>query len=459
MTLWGGRFRSAPDAGLRRFGDSFAIDRRLLPHELTASAAWAEALEGAGVLTAPERSAICEALARLGARVEAEPDLATGDFEDVHSFVEAALTDALGPLARKLHTGRSRNDQVATDLRLWIREAGPRLAADIADLQRSLVDWARRDGATPVAGWTHLQRAQPVLFGHVLLAHFERFGRDGGRLADALRRADECPLGSGALAGCPFPVDRERLAGRLGFSRPTANSLDAVSDRDAAAELLSCLALLGVHLSQLGEDFVLWCSGEFRLVALDDAAATGSSLMPQKKNPDPAELLRARGGALAGPLAAMLAVLKGLPSGYNRDLQQDKVLLFGAVDEAGACLSAARDLIRHAALRREEALASARSPELYATEIADALVASGVPFRDAHAIVGRAVLQAEERGVPLSGLSREEWSLLHPALADAPALFDERRALDRRACIGGTAPEQVREAIETAARSLTGGAR
>jgi len=454
MSLWGGRFRVGPDAALRRFGDSFRVDRRLLPHELAASEAWAEALEGAGVLTSAERGTIVSGLARIARRVAEEPGCLDGDFEDVHSFVESALTNEIGPLARKLHTGRSRNDQVATDLRLWMREAVNTLAGAVRALRRSLVEFARRDGDATVAGYTHLQRAQPLLFGHVLLSHFERFGRDAGRLRDALARADECPLGSGALSGCPFPVDREALACRLGFARPTANSLDAVSDRDAVVEILACLALLGTHLSQLGEDIVLWCSREFDLIELGDAASTGSSLMPQKKNPDPAELLRARGGALAGPLVSMLAVLKGLPSGYNRDLQQDKELLFGAVDEAETCLRAAASLIGHASLRRESALAAGRSPDLYATEIADFLVARGIAFRDAHEIVGRAVLAAEERGGTLADLGSSDWQRIHPDLASARELFDDRRALARRSAVGGTAPERVREAIERAAREV-----
>ena len=451
MTLWGGRFAGASEPVLFRFGESFSLDRRLLPYELKASEAWAEALEQAGVLTERERREIVEALREIASRSCSDPRYVDGSHEDVHTFVEQRLQEKLGPLARKLHTGRSRNDQVATDLRLWLREASGDIRRRLGELRRALVDLARRDGQTPIPGYTHLQRAQPLLFGHFLLAHFERFGRDGARLRDASGRANFCPLGSGALAGCPFPVDRERIAARLGFAAPTANSLDAVSDRDFAVETLAALALIGVHLSQIGEDIVLFSTEEFGLIALDDEAATGSSLMPQKKNPDPAELLRARGGALAGPLVEMLSVLKGLPSGYNRDIQEDKRLLFGAVDTLSGCLEAACSLLRHIGVRSGRAAQAAASPFLCATEIADHLVRRGLPFRDAHEAVGRAVRAAEDRGLPLDRLPREEWERILPGLGEEVGpLFDVSAALQRRDVSGGTAPSRVRQAIALA---------
>ena len=455
MKLWGGRFGQEPDPGLARFGDSFAVDRRLLQHELRASEAWAEALETAGVLQSAERATIVSGLRWIGSQAASDAAFVAGPFEDVHTFVESRLTERVGPLARALHTGRSRNDQVATDLRLWARAETADLRSLLLRMRRAIVDLARCYGDTPMPGYTHLQRAQPVLFGHFLLAHDARFARDGGRLADAAARADACPLGSGALAGCAFPIDREGLARRLGFARPTENSLDAVSDRDFVVEILAALALLGTHLSQLGEDLVLFCTEEFGFLTFDDAAATGSSLMPQKKNPDPAEILRSRGAALAGPVVSMLAVLKGLPSGYNRDLQEDKTILFGAADAARACLEAAALLPGHLAVRRDRMQQAAVAPALYATEIADHLARSGVPFRDAHEAVGRAVRMAESRGVPLDRLGASEWNSIHPGLGDSLGdLFDPARALERRSAFGGTAPQRIQEAIEEASRQI-----
>jgi argininosuccinate lyase len=457
MTLWGGRFREGPEPRFERFGESFSVDRRLLPQELRASEAWAEEIEQAGALTREERETIVAGLRWIAAQAASDPAFLEGAWEDVHTFVEAKLTMRVGPVARKLHAGRSRNDQVATDLRLWTRDALSGLGAGLAGLRGAILDLARRDGEAPMPGYTHLQRAQPLLFGHFLLAHSERFARDASRLKDAAARADACPLGSGALAGTALPIDRRRLALRLGFARPTANSLDAVSDRDFVAEILSDLALLGVHLSQLGEDIVLFATEEFGFLALSDAAATGSSLMPQKKNPDPAELLRARGAALIGAPVAMLSILKGLPAGYNRDLQEDKRLLFGAVDAALEALDIAALLLRHVSVRRERMRHAASSPGLYATEIADHLCREGVPFRDAHEAVGRAVRLAEDRGIPLDALGDADWNAVHPGLgAAAGRLFATPDALERRGTEGGTSPARVREAIERLGADLAG---
>jgi argininosuccinate lyase len=420
------------------------VDIRLLPHELEASSAWAEALEQAGLLSGHEREMIISGLRWIADQASSSPSFVRGDYEDVHTFVESRLTEHIGPVARKLHTGRSRNDQVATDLRLWVREAVGLLRQGITRLRRALLDLAKREGDEPMPGYTHLQRAQPVLFGHFLLAHFERFGRDGARLCDAAARADACPLGSGALAGCPFPIDREFISQRLGFSRPTANSLDAVSDRDFVVEILGALALMGIHFSQLGEDIVILSSEEFGLLALDDEASTGSSLMPQKKNPDPAELLRAGGATQPGRLVSMLSVLKGLPSGYNRDLQEDKKLLFRAIDSARECLDAAAALVEHVSVSKERMREAVSAPGLYATEVADVLVRRGVPFRDAHEAVGRAVLEAEERGVRLDELTADQWG------AERERFFDVSTALACRDVMGGTAPARFRSALEHA---------
>jgi argininosuccinate lyase len=447
--MWGGRFRGGPGPELREIGDSLRFDGRLLGADLEASVAHAEMLGRRRIVPPREAALIVRGLRGMQRDLERGrlPTAGAPD-EDVHSFVERVLTERVGKAGRRLHTGRSRNDQVATDLRIWIRGEAAALRAELRALAAALADQAERNLDVLVPAYTHLQRGQPVLLSHHLLAHAEPLLRDDGRVADALRRMDACPLGSGAATGTGFPVDREGVARALGFAAPCANSMDAVSDRDFAVELLAAGALGMVHLSRLAEDAVLWTTAEFGFARLDDAVSTGSSIMPQKRNPDPAELVRGKTGRAAGALVALLTVLKGLPLAYNRDLQEDKEPIFDSVDTWRASLRAAAALVR--GLRFDRA-ACARAlaggfPE--ATEAADFLVEKGVPFRDAHEAAGRAVLLAEERGVGLRDLPLADWRALHPSFG--PGLLPRlapRTAVLRRDHVGGTAPRRVKAAI------------
>jgi len=447
--LWGGRFRGGPGPEMREIGDSLRFDGRLLRADLEASLAHAEMLGRRRILPRAEAARIARGLrgmlrdlgrGRLGTA-------GAGD-EDVHSFVERTLVERIGRAGRRLPTARSRNDQVATDLRIWLRGEASGIRAGLRSLASALADAAAAHLSILVPAYTHLQRGQPVLLSHLLLAHAEPLLRDDGRVADALRRMDECPLGSGAATGTGFPVDREGVARALRFARPSPNSADAVADRDFAVEFLAAAALGMVHLSRLAEDVVLWTTAEFGFARLDDSVSTGSSIMPQKRNPDPAELVRGKAGRVVGGLVALLTVLKGLPLAYNRDLQEDKEPLFDAVDTWAASLRAAAALVRGLAF---DASACARAleggfPE--ATEAADYLVERGVPFRDAHEAAGKAVRRAEERGVRLRDLSPAEWSALHPAFGRGlRARLDPAKAVRRRDHVGGTAPRRVRGAI------------
>ncbi|MCA9300382.1 MAG: argininosuccinate lyase, partial [Phycisphaerales bacterium] len=334
MSMWGGRFEGETDALFREFNDSLPIDRRLLPHDIRGSIAWAHALVGAGVLTGDECARMTEALKAL---METDPSSLAGA-EDVHSWVEQALGERVGDLARKLHTGRSRNDQVATDFRLWAREACDRTTSELMDVERALRDLARRHPEAIMPGYTHLQRAQPVLFAHWCLAYVEMLSRDLSRVAEARARLQACPLGSAALSGTTFPVDREEIARALGFERPTANSLDAVSDRDFVLDMLHMATVASIHLSRLAEELIAFASGEFGFVEMSDSVTSGSSLMPQKKNPDAMELVRAKAGRIAGRWTSMAMILKGLPLAYNKDMQEDKPALFEAMDELSLSL-------------------------------------------------------------------------------------------------------------------------
>ena len=381
MTMWGGRFSEGPSALLRALNDSFAFDRELFAEDVEGSIAWAQELGAAGVLSADEAKTLVDALRTLA--------LEESDAEDVHSYVEAKLREKIGPLAGKLHTGRSRNDQVATDLKLWLKKACNDAAALVAALTKTLAQKALDEAATPMPGYTHLKQAEPITFGHWCLAYAEMLSRDASRIADALSRGDECPLGSGALAGTPLPIDRERLAKSLGFARATRNSLDAVSDRDFAAEYLFAASLLLTHLSRLAEDLIFITSDEAGYAELPDALATGSSRMPQKKNPDVLELTRGHAGRALGELTGFLALLKGLPLAYNKDLQLDKEPLFRTRATLAVLLPALTALIAGLKLNREKMREAAGSWLLLATDAADELAAKGVPFREAHEIVSR----------------------------------------------------------------------
>jgi argininosuccinate lyase len=453
-TLWGGRFTGSVDPRFQAFQASLAVDRRLVREDLEGSRAWARALERAGVLAPSERQVLERGLAAIDAELARDPSaLATSAAEDVHSFVEARLGELVGELAKKLHTGRSRNDQVATDLKLWLRAAVADLREKLHACLAALVELADRHAELPMPGYTHLQRAQPITVGHHLLAYAEMLARDDARLRDLAARADTCPLGSGALAGTAFPVDREALAHELGFARASANSLDAVSDRDHACELAFACALLSVHLSRFAEDWIFFASQEAGFLELADAVTTGSSLMPQKKNPDGLELLRGKSARAIGHLTSLLVLLKGLPLAYDKDLQEDKAALFDCVDQAAASLEVAAIVLANARFDERRCRAAAASGYANATDLADLLVRHGVPFRTAHERAGRAVRAALERGVELGELEDGVRHALLPELA-ALSRAEFREALDldhvlaRRAGIGGTAPARVREAVD-----------
>jgi len=455
MTLWGGRFREKMDPAAWRLNASLPFDRRLAPQDVRGSLAWAEALARAGVLTSEEG-------ARLRQGLEAIRDeFAAGSFafqpedEDIHTAVERRLGELIGAEAGKLHTGRSRNDQVATDFRLWLLDSLPDLDAALAGLQSALVERADRDMDVLLPGYTHLQRAQPILLSHWWLAHFWPLQRDRERLAQLARRTASLPLGSGALAGTAFPVDRAALASGLGFDAPSPNSLDAVSDRDFAAEFLFAAALTGTHLSRLAEAVILYSSTEFGFFQLSDAFSTGSSLMPQKKNPDVFELARGKAGTLLGTLTGLLATLKGLPSAYDKDLQEDKIPVFLAYDTLTALLPVMAGALRTLGLHPER-MRAAIDPGMLATDLADHLVGLGLPFRQAHALAGQAVQLAENGGKSLEALSLAEFQSLDPRIDSTIfQVFNPQRSVARRNVPGGTAPEAVRLQLQAARELLT----
>lgn len=445
--LWGGRFAAPTAAEMAAFNDSFRFDCRLVDADITGSIAWAEALAQAGILNSAEQRALTDGLERVRQefaeqRFEPRP----GD-EDIHTAVERRLGELVGPVAGKLHTGRSRNDQVTTDLRLFCRTACTALHARLQQLQLALIDQASQHTATLMPGYTHLQRAQPITFGHWCLAYVEMFERDQGRLDDAVARMDRLPLGAGALAGNSLGIDRVALAARLGFAAPASNSLDAVADRDFVAELLACCALIGVHISRLAEDLIIYSSGEFGFVELADAYSTGSSLMPQKKNPDSMELLRGKSGRLIGNLVGVLTVLKGLPLAYNKDLQEDKEPFFDSFDTLDLALQVAAGTV--ATLQaRPERMAAALEDAMLATDLADELVRRGIPFREAHSIVGRLVRRGLELGTGLRQLSLAEYRAVQPDLDESIfTIFAFDRSVAQKASQGGTAPQRVAEAV------------
>ncbi|HEV8113731.1 MAG TPA: argininosuccinate lyase [Planctomycetota bacterium] len=440
--LWGGRFAGGQDPVFESFHRSLGFDRRLVDEDVRGSVAWANALADAGVLAPAEAKKIVAALAKIA---HDDASLASSPAEDVHSFVEARLGELVGDLAKKLHTGRSRNDQVATDLRLWAKSAALALDASLHGLASALADLAERHADLALPGYTHLQRAQPITAGHHALAYVEMLARDRGRLADAAERADVSPLGCGALAGTAYAVDRAKLAFALGFREPARNSLDAVSDRDFACEIAFACALAMTHLSRFAEDWIFFASQEAGFIELGDEVATGSSLMPQKKNPDALELVRGKCGRVLGRLTGLLATLKGLPLAYDKDLQEDKEALFECVDTTRACLDVAAIVVRTARFREERCRAAAAQGYLNATDLADLLVKAGVPFRDAHERAGRAVRAAIEFGVEIEALPAGARKELLPELArvDLSKELSVDAVLARRSAIGGTAPKRV----------------
>jgi len=452
--LWGGRFARPTDALVHQFNASIGFDVRLADEDVTGSMAWARALVGAGVLTGPEADAICDGLAQVRAEFTAGTFAIQPGDEDVHTAVERRLIELVGDVGGKLHTGRSRNDQVAADFRLWVMRACDRLQTEITAVQQALVDSAAAHLHLPMPGYTHLQHAQPITWGHWALAHFWPLQRDRDRLAETRRRTAVSPLGAAALAGTAFPVDRAALAQALGFTAVSPNSLDAVADRDFAADFLYTAAMLGLHLSRLSEQLILFSSSEFGFVRLDDAYSTGSSLMPQKKNPDTLELTRGKSGRLIGHLTGLLTTLKGLPSAYDKDLQEDKEPVFDAADTLALALPVMAGLIATLELRPER-MAAQIEPGLFATDLADYLVKRGTPFREAHSLVGQVVRLAEERGVWLTQLPLEALQAVSSLFEDdVEAVWDITAVLGARSVSGGTAPAALQAQLEAARQAL-----
>jgi len=457
-SLWGGRFTSGPAEVMRRINASIDFDKRLYAEDIAASKAHCAMLVAQSILSPEDGAAISAGLEQIKSEIESGSFAFSAEREDIHMNIEARLAELIGPTAGRLHTARSRNDQIATDLRLWVRDAIERLDAAMRELQHALMDRAEAEAATVMPGYTHLQIAQPITFGHHLMAYVEMIGRDRDRLADCRRRLNLSPLGSAALAGTSFPIDRHATAAALGFDGPTTNSLDAVSDRDFAIEFLAAAALAGVHLSRFAEEVVLWCSDGFGLIALSDTFTTGSSIMPQKRNPDAAELVRAKTGRLNGSLIALLTVMKGLPLAYGKDMQEDKIPVFEAADALELCLAATTGMVRDMRPDRERLRAAADRGFSTATDLADWLVRiAGVPFRRAHHVTGMIVKRAEAKGCTLAELPLAELQALEPAIGAAVYdVLDPDRSVASRVSFGGTAPECVRAAIVEARKRFLG---
>ncbi len=450
MALWGGRFKGEASVQFKRFNDSLPVDYRMAVQDIVGSIAWAGAIHSVGVLNDDEHTRLVEALNALKASVEADPEqILTSDAEDIHSWVEGKLIDATGDLGKKLHTGRSRNDQVATDLKLWCKETGGELLLALVNLQQAMMELAEREKDTVLPGYTHLQRAQPVTFGHWCLAYVEMFNRDIGRLKDAIYRFDTSPLGSGALAGTAYPIDRNLLASNLGFRSATLNSLDAVSDRDHVIELLSTASISMMHMSRFAEDLIFYNSGEAGFVEMSDLVSSGSSLMPQKKNPDACELIRGKSGRVVGSLAAMLVTMKGLPLAYNKDMQEDKEGLFDALDTWLEVMEMAVLVADGLKVNRSRTLAAAQQGYSNATELADYLVAKDIPFREAHHIVGEAVLSAIDAGIALEDFTLAQLQEFSGKIEnDVYQYLSIESCLDKREALGGTSKVQVQKAID-----------
>ncbi len=454
--LWGGRFTGESDRAFADFNRSFGFDRRLFAADVHASVAHCNSLMSAGVLTGEEAMKINRGLQTILDRGIADAGYFDRvESEDVHSFVEARLVELIGDTGRKLHTGRSRNDQVATDLRLWLREAVDDLVQRLGAAQETLLDLAESHLSAVLPGYTHLQRAQPILFAHWCLAYFEMLSRDRERLVDCRKRVNVLPLGSAALAGTSYPVDRESVARELGFDSVSRNSIDAVSDRDFCVEFVSACSLIMVHLSRLAEDVILYSTTEFGFFELSDAVATGSSLMPQKKNPDSMELVRGKAGRVFGHGTSLLAMLKALPLAYNKDMQEDKEAVFDSFDTVSACLGVTATVLRNLSINEERTREAAATGYMNATELADYLVRKGMPFREAHETVGRIVVHAIARGLELHELSIEEMRSLSASIEDdILASLSLERTLGTKSQIGGTSPECVTKALAVARGSL-----
>ncbi len=451
MALWGGRFKGEASVQFKRFNDSLPVDYRMAVQDIVGSIAWAGAINSVGVISDEEHIRLVAALNELKASVEADPEqILLSDAEDIHSWVEIQLIEKTGDLGKKLHTGRSRNDQVATDLKLWCKETGGDLLFALVNLQQAMMNLAEREKDTVLPGYTHLQRAQPVTFGHWCLAYVEMFNRDIGRLKDALYRLDVSPLGSGALAGTAYPIDRNALAHSLGFRTATMNSLDAVSDRDHVIELLASASISMMHLSRFAEDLIFYNSGEAGFVEMSDLVSSGSSLMPQKKNPDACELIRGKSGRVFGALTGMLTTMKALALAYNKDMQEDKEGLFDALDTWQECMEMAVLVADGLKVNRSRTLAAAQQGYANATELADYLVGKDIPFREAHHIVGEVVLAAIDKGVPLEDLTITQLKEFSDKIEqDVYQHLSIESTLNKREALGGTSRSQVKKALAT----------
>ncbi len=451
--LWKGRIESAIDHRMDPLNRSLPLDFRLWPQDVRGSRAWANALAGSGIIEEAERGELVEGLDRVS-RLLAENDYSQEMDEDIHSLVERLLYSEIGDLAGKLHTGRSRNDQVATDLRLWGLDAIDSLVVSMVRLEKKLLLWAEESVHIIFPGYTHLQQGQPVRAAHWVMSHFWPLDRDRELLGEIRKHASVLPLGSGAIAGCPFPIDRKAMMEELGFSRLSENSIDAVSDRDWVMELSFATARIGIHLSRLCEDLVLFTSSEFGFVRLGDGFSTGSSLMPQKRNPDVAELTRGKSGRLVGNLMSLMTILKGLPTGYNRDLQEDKHSLFDSTDTLCTVLPAIEGAVKSAEFL-EDNIKSALNPELYATDLADHLVRSGVPFREAHEVIGKIVRMSAEQNIPLDEMSLQDFQGIDERFgSNIQEVFSYERSVESRSVSGGTSLSAIKHQLEAARESV-----
>ncbi len=454
--MWGGRFSEAPDAIMEEINASIDFDKALAPHDIAGSRAHAQMLADQGIISARDAKQIVAGLDKIASEIAAGRFTFSRALEDIHMNVEARLTETIGAAAGRLHTARSRNDQVATDFRLWVRDAIDRIDALLHALQTALAEKAEANANVVMPGFTHLQSAQPVTFGHHLLAYVEMFARDRGRFADCRTRLNESPLGAAALAGTAFPIDRKATAKMLGFDRPAANSLDAVSDRDFALEGLAAASITAVHLSRFAEEIVIWCSAQFGFISLSDRFSTGSSIMPQKRNPDAAELVRAKSGRIVGALTALLVVMKGLPLAYSKDMQEDKEQVFDALSSLSLSLAAMAGMVRDMQPHRDAMRRAAEAGYSTATDLADWLVReAGLPFREAHHVTGRVVAEAEKRKVALSKLPLDSLKAIHTAItAKALDMLSVEASVASRTSEGGTAPKSVQKAARAWVKRL-----
>lgn len=452
--MWGGHYRMGPEEAFASINPSIDVDRHMYAQDIAASIAHANMLARQGIIATADAASIVEGLKTILGEIERGEFEFRTELEDIHMNIEARLKERIGEAAGRLHTGRSRNDQVATDFRLWVRDAIDRIDAELKGLQQALLLQAEKHIDTILPGFTHLQAAQPISFGHHLLAYVEMIGRDRTRLHDARKRLNECPLGAAALAGTPYPIDRDETAKALGFTQPMANSLDAVSSRDFAMEFLAALSIHMVHLSRLAEELILWMSPGYRFVQLPEGFTSGSSIMPQKRNPDAAELVRGKSGTVIGALQSLLVMMKSLPLAYNKDMQEDKKPVFDAASQALLCIAAMQGMVAGMVANTETMRSMAQTGYATATDLADWLVRElGMPFRDAHHVTGRVVRLAEEHGKRLDELSLADMQAIEPRItADIFAVLSVEASVTSRQSFGGTSPLQVREAIDAAKR-------